>query len=203
MLAVLNKRWMSQGWRIMDPKDSEPMALTWIEQLDKHSIPYQHYFELYSRAIALRSRRLDQGLDCDNFSVDMMIACWPSLRIDLREREVAQGRTLTATASTQCLRCYGTGLEKIYDEDGVYLGTRPGCQHEYVDTSEPYASGIDAVIEANHINREDETAEQICSRVRQQLAHLMITTLSSGDQQAAWEASRTWAHAEKYCRENQ
>lgn len=113
MLNVLDKRWLSMGWRAMDPKDSEVMALVWIEILDRERVPYQHYEELYRRCVGLRARRLSQGLKCDDFSVEMMIACWPSLAAEIRERMVKEGRYLEQNAAAGCEKCYGTGMEVV------------------------------------------------------------------------------------------
>lgn len=131
MLTVLNKRWISQGWRAMDKADSEPMALVFIEALNRENVPYQYYGELFQRSIALRSSRLAAGLKCEDFSVDLMLACWPVLREELHQREIDAGRTLPSTAQSQCERCLGSesGMERIYDENGDYLGVKKGCDH--------------------------------------------------------------------------
>jgi hypothetical protein len=139
MVAVLNERWLSQGWRVMDRKDAEPMALIWIRQLDLEGVPYRQYEELYRRSVQLRANRMAQGLKCDDFSVDLMLACWPALQQELKQREVATGRTLTGNAETQCPRCFGTGLENRFDIDGRVIGVVTGraCDHRSVDEGEP------------------------------------------------------------------
>lgn len=119
MLTVLNKRWLSMGWRAMDKADSEPMALVWIEQLDNEKVPHTAYYELYSRSVGLRARRFEQGLKADDFSVDMMIACWPALRTELRQREIDAGRTLGANAASVCQRCDGSGWRPVEGADAV------------------------------------------------------------------------------------
>ncbi len=139
MIAVLNKRWISQGWRAMDKGDSEPMALVFIEALDGEGIPFQHYDELYRRCIGLRSQRLSQGLKCEDFSVDMMLACWPALRTELREREIAAGRTLPQTAESDCERCDGLNMETVYDANGVRMGLKKGCDHRPIEPGEGIA----------------------------------------------------------------
>lgn len=124
MMAVLNKRWLSQGWRVMDPKDAEPMAIVWIESLDEAGIPYEHYHELYQRSIGLRALRYQQGLKCDDFSVDMMISCWPGLRQALREEQ--DKRALTVNAESQCPDCYGQGWKTV-DHGGYSAAYK--CDH--------------------------------------------------------------------------
>ncbi len=166
----------------MDKADAEPMAL-------------------YQRACELRMSNLAKGLKPDEFSADMMAFCWPGLQKELREREVAAGRTLTGYAQSQCLDCYGTGIKTFYDADGKKIGARPGCTHEHVDAGERDREGMASVEAAMHRPVPDETAADICSRVRQQLAYTYVHADGETAQQAAWSASRTWAHAEKYCRE--
>jgi len=202
MVAVLNKRWLSQGWRAMDLADSEPMALVFIEAMNRHEIPYQNYHALYIRAMDLRARRLTAGLRCEDFSADLMIACWPQLKQDLYEQDVAAGRILTATAMTQCLRCYGTGLETIFDENGKKLGVRRGCKHEHVDESDPYGAGFDDVVDALRRAVPPRTALDICRQVQRDLARDYLRAETPEQAAAAWEASRTWAHAAKYVKEH-
>ena len=118
----------------MDTKDSEPMAITWIESLNRHHVPYEYYMELYYRSIDLRIRRFDQGLNADDFSVDMMLACWNGrhgLREELQRADVESGRVLPSAAQSQCQRCHGldAGMEDIYDDNGRRLGSRKGCDH--------------------------------------------------------------------------
>lgn len=201
MVAVLNKRWLSKGWRVMDIADSEPMALAWIEILNRSEIPYEHYFDLYRRSLDLRVRLLNKGQEADDFSADMMAACWPSLQIELRERDISAGRTLTTTAPSQCLRCYGTGMEAIYNEAGEKVGVRPGCLHEFIDESDPHMEGF-AQAEAALKYQRDETALEICMRIRKELAYEFVKEGDTDLGRKVWAASRTWVHAEKYVREN-
>lgn len=119
------------GWRVMDPKDAEPMALTWIEQLDREKVPSDHYHELYTRSVGLRARRLENGLKCDDFSVDLMIACWPGLKADLKEREIQAGRTLSANAGSVCQHCFGSGWVSSI-EKGYQVSRR--CNHSNAET---------------------------------------------------------------------
>ncbi len=133
MLTVLNKRWISKGWRAMDKADSEPMALVFIEALNRESVPYQHYHELYQRAVELRARRMEQGLSCDDFSVDMMLACWPGLKREIRQREIDARNLLPANAESVCQDCFGTGFKRV--QDGEYFSAKP-CDHGAAETAE-------------------------------------------------------------------
>ena len=129
MVQVLAKRWLSQGWRVMDEEDSEPMALVCNESLDSERIPFRYYEELYRRSVKLRSRRLAQGLKCDDFSVEMMIACWPSLAGEIREREKAERRFLPANAESTCELCFGSGMRKKINENDPKLSGYVVCDH--------------------------------------------------------------------------
>ena len=188
------------GWRAMDTADSEPMALVFIERLDRDGIPYQHYHELYIRAGQLRTRTINNGGRVEDFSADLMASCWPNLQAELKQREIDAGRTLSATAPTQCRRCHGTGMEMIYDADGQKLGVLPGCKHEFVDD--------DPVVEISQTftapaMSSSETAVAICVRVRKELAKIFVMHDDSNERHRAWLASATWLRAEKYCRANQ
>ena len=128
MQTVLAKRWISQGWRAMANEDSEPMAEVFIEALDREKVPFQHYGELFQRSIGLRANRLAQGLKCEDFSVDLMLACWPGLKRELEQRDIDAGRTLAANAASVCDHCYGTGF-RDHIVAGKILGKRK-CRHE-------------------------------------------------------------------------
>lgn len=113
MLAVINKRWLTNGWRVLEPSDAEPMALAWIEALDRAGVDWRRYNDLYHRMIKLRSERLAAGLECDDFSVDLMIACWKTLRQEERDRDISKGRYLPPVAASDCDHCFGTRIEIV------------------------------------------------------------------------------------------
>jgi hypothetical protein len=129
MMNVLNKRWLSQGWHVMNPKDSETMALVWIEVLDLNRIPFHHYETLYHRSVELRARRLAQGLKCDDFSVDMMVSCWPGLAQELHDKRVKTGRYLEPNAASDCEMCFGSGMRKKVNERNPQLSGFVPCDH--------------------------------------------------------------------------
>lgn len=181
----------------MSEGDSVPMALVWIESLDRAGVPYQQYDELYQRSVALRAQRSAQGLKTDDFSVDLMIACWPSLKTELNERAIAEGRTLSATAPTQCLRCFGTGMERMFDENGNEKGVRPGCLHEHVDTSDPGTAGLQDALAAA---RQGESARDILIRLGA-LAAADWLTLSGPAADRVWRGIGILTRAERYVRE--
>lgn len=205
MLAVLKARWQTRGWHVMDKKDAEPMAQEFVRELNRHEIPYTAYRELYQRSQDLRAKRLAQGLPCEDFSSDLMIACWPQMKADLREREIAAGRTLTASAETQCGRCFGTGMERIKTDKG--WATRKGCTHELLEGEETAsASGFDDLEEIVQTAQvvEPETAIDICRRLSVECTKAYAA--ANGDEEELarfWRAVQVWQHAEKYIRDRE
>lgn len=97
----------------MESATADSMAKAFISNLDEAKIPWQRYHELYRRAMKMRITRLELGLKCDDFSVDMMIACWPELNREIRQKEIESGRVLPKTAQSDCDLCYGTGMEVV------------------------------------------------------------------------------------------
>jgi hypothetical protein len=202
MMSVLNFRWLSKGWHVMDKKDCEPMALAFIMTLDEAGVPARHYRELYLRSVKVRATRFELGLKCEDFSADLMVACWPALQEEIRTGQNASGRSLSASAPTQCLRCYGTGMEQIYDTDGRRLGVRPGCAHEHVDESDPHLDGFEEALARAKAHHHEETALDICKRIRLELTHSYVTGATENDRTAALAALQKWNRVERYVREN-
>ena len=111
MLAVLNKRWLTLGWRALDPADSEPMALAWIEALNQAGVDWRYYGEIYRRAIDMRARQLASGQKADDFSVELFIAIWRAMREEVVAAQAE--RQLPEPEQERCDRCFGTGVEII------------------------------------------------------------------------------------------
>lgn len=215
MLDVLKARWQTRGWHAMEKGDSEPMAIAFIRELNRHKIPYAHYMELYRRAVDLRSRRLEQGLSCDDFSVDMMIACWPALSRELHQRDVDSGRFIPETAASQCQRCFGLGLENIYDDEGNHLGTRKGCQHkpieegegisikmrrdhaaaEVIGDAEPTIDTAIAAIEKFKVRSADELLRDLCIKLRRQ----SLSAPESPIEAHEWHTEGRWDDECEHC----
>lgn len=148
MLDVLKTRWQTKGWHVMAKEDGEPMALEFIRELDRHGVPWTAYRDLYHRSVDLRARRLGQGMQCEDFSAEMMIACWPALEAELKQREIDAGRTLTENAASQCPRCHGTDMEALYGASGYQLGVRKGCDHRAVEEGEGLAIHLERLKKA-------------------------------------------------------
>ena len=195
MLAVLAKHWLSNGWNSQDPDDAEAMALAFIEQLDLEGIPSSAYMELYFRArVRMREERAAGKSRSPGFPVDLLIECWPAVRDAINELAPKQ---LSVSAPTQCLRCYGTGMEQVYDDEGRKQGVRAGCKHEHLDTSDPHSAGMGQAMAA--LASQEETAADICRRVRRGLTQDFQRAETDAERYAAFRASGTWLRAERYC----
>jgi hypothetical protein len=195
------------GWTVRTATELDPTIRVWHEALCEYQIPPRHFNELYKRALNVRQAKLQIGArDVPNIDAALLISQWTGphgLEADLRKREVESGRLLTTTAPSQCLRCYGTGMETIYDkETGQKLGVRPGCNHEYIDESDPSTAGLEDAMHAVRYNVQEETAIGICTRVRAELQYLVNTAPTDEQWRTAWNAYATWVRAERYCKNN-
>lgn len=88
-------------------------------------------------------------------------------------------------------------MERLFDDEGHYLGVREGCKHEYVDSGpEENAIGFDNAAAA--VNR-DESALEICKRIKKELAKAWVAALdNAAEQSVIAAASGTWTRAERY-----
>jgi hypothetical protein len=190
---------MLNGWMTRTAKELDATIETWGEMLNEYEIPYTAYNELYALAFDRRQEILRTKGDVIQMDAALLVSCWTGeygLKEKLRQRQIDAGRTLTGQAQSQCLDCFGTGIKII---PGV--GAQPGCTHEHIETGEEVMDFTD--VDAALVQpARDETAVEICSRVRQGIAKTLVMSPDPAERQKAWVASRTWAHAEKYCREN-
>lgn len=203
---VLDRWRLNNGWNPWDDDSHDAASLSFVHSLDLEGVPPQHYNELYERSLRSRVAAMQNGKQLPTFGVELMIAEWlgpHGLKAALRQREIESGRVLTGNAESQCPKCFGTGVEQFRDAAGQVIGARPGCKHEFVETDEePHAAGIDDVIAANRPTAREETAIEICKRIRTHLAYLVATAGTDEEHARAWAAASTWHRAERYCREN-
>jgi len=122
-------RWrLNKGWTPLD-NDSQMMAISsWVNVLDSENIPASAYGELFVRALKLRAALMAQGKQPPEMGVDLMLACWESLRVELEQKRIDAGRTLTANAASVCGLCLGTGFKREKDADGYFTARK--CNHE-------------------------------------------------------------------------
>lgn len=121
-------RWrLNNGWNPWDDDTQMAAIASFVHSLDREDIPATAYGELYERVLATRAKALENGKQIPQFGADLMLACWPPLRKELREREVARGRTLEANAEAACEMCYGSGFKVIDDGNGYTHSEK--CDH--------------------------------------------------------------------------
>lgn len=197
-------RWrINQGWNPWDNKTQMAAIASFVHTLDAEAVPANAYSQLYERVLKSRVTAIQAGKQLPNFGVELMLAEWLGpygLKTEWKQREIDGGRTLPSNAESVCQDCFGTGIKIIKDANGKTTGAAPGCKHEHTEQGErvmDFAQVEEVLVRPTP----EDTAVDICSRVRQDLAR-MVVMLNGDESQRAWEASRTWAHAERYCRNN-
>ncbi len=115
LFTVINKVRLLNGWTSRTAKELDPTIRVWFEALSGYAIPISAYNDLYKRALDVRQSKLQNGnKDVPQIDATLLIAQWEGphgLKSELRLREIAAGRTLTAQAASQCTKCFGTGME--------------------------------------------------------------------------------------------
>jgi len=121
-------RWrLNKGWNPLD-NESQMMAIqSWVNVLDSENVPASAYNELFVRALKLRASLFAQGKQPPDMGIELMLACWESLRMEIETRRVEQGRTLGTNAASVCGLCKGSGWQEI-EKWGAKGVTR--CNHE-------------------------------------------------------------------------
>lgn len=89
---------------------------SFVHSLDREGVPASAYGELYERVLVSRSKAIQDGKTIPAFGVDLMLSQWLGdwgLRAELKQREVAAGRSLPSNAETVCQYCDGTGWREV------------------------------------------------------------------------------------------
>lgn len=200
MGEVLDRWRLNNGWNPLDDKTQMASIAAFVHELDTEKVPHQHYGELYSRALRSRIAAVQNGKQLPNFGVELMLAEWlgpHGLKKELQQREIDAGRTLTSNAASVCLKCDGTGMERVKDAQGR-IGLRQGCDHEYTPAEAETMDGFDMVEAAIKRPSSGETAIQIVRRLRRELAREFV--MSEHDQAKAdnaWQGQRVLQRIEK------
>ena len=173
---------------------------SFVPTLDAAGVPPEHYNALYERMLFTRVALIQAGKSLPNFGVEMLIAEWPALRAELNQRRIDEGRTLTVSAQTQCVRCHGTEMETITRDGKIFV--RPGCKHEMVEDAEETTKGFDAAINAVKREYVPETSLDILKRCQRLASHAYATAINAEAGEAAWSGTVILNHAERYVRDN-
>jgi hypothetical protein len=74
--GVINKARIVQGWNVLSPAETLPLAEVWAEQLDRHDVPNAIYGHLIDRAIDRRLSAFRKEQQPPPFTVELIIACF-------------------------------------------------------------------------------------------------------------------------------
>lgn len=81
--GVLNKIRIIQGWNMLGPAETAPLAVVWAEQLDRFNVPPAIYDELLNRAIDHRRKALLSGSEfVPALSVELFLAMFEQYRME-------------------------------------------------------------------------------------------------------------------------
>ncbi len=112
----------------------------WAVSFDDYKIPNEHLLALWKRARDLRITRLSNGLECPDFTAELLAACWTGsngLQSELEQKRIDEKRYLPDTAASDCPRCFGLGKENVYDDrTGRILGVKGSCDHRLLEAGE-------------------------------------------------------------------
>lgn len=126
-------RWrLNLGWRPLDNESQSLAIQSWFHILESENVPAAAYNELFDRAIKLRALRMSQNQSVPDFGVELLLACWEGengLRKELERRRIAEGKTLSQNAASQCRFCFGSGMRFRFDESGKAVGIVGKCDH--------------------------------------------------------------------------
>lgn len=73
---------MIQGWNILTPDETKPVATLWAEQFDRVKIPAEMYPQLLDRAIDIRRDHLRQGKQLPPLSIELMLAAYDAINAE-------------------------------------------------------------------------------------------------------------------------
>jgi hypothetical protein len=130
LIDIVNKIRMLKAWDVLPAGKAEAYARAWAEVLNFHKIQPRFYNRLYRMAIERQVYCRSMGLPVDEITADFLISQWWVLREQLHKAEIAEGRTLTENAKTQCPYCFGTGMRYKLDENGKTIGVTGICSHQ-------------------------------------------------------------------------
>ena len=122
MVAILSKWRIIKGWGARDGGDVVAMAKVFIEVLNRHRVPSEHYDALYSRFIDGRARTMANGGRADDLTPEALVSLWTGQHGLASEVRAA----VPQIAAPDCGKCGNTGWETVHA--GRYPGVRKcGC----------------------------------------------------------------------------
>lgn len=84
--AVINKIRIVQGWNMISPKDAEPIARVWLEQLDRYNIAPELYEMLLNRCIDRRASVLKESGQPPALTVELFLAEFDKYKSEIKTK---------------------------------------------------------------------------------------------------------------------
>lgn len=112
MMAIINKRWLTMGWRMLEVEDARIMAQAWIEVFDAAGIPPECYAELYRRTLIYNSSCIANNLEIKQFNAELMIAVWKMYKAEIMAVLNLQ-KPEPKLPKSECNKCFGTRIEIV------------------------------------------------------------------------------------------
>jgi hypothetical protein len=73
---------MVQGWNMLTPQETAPIAAVWDRQLERHDVPEQLFDVLLDRAVDARLSALARGDAIPAFSVELILQVFAKYRTE-------------------------------------------------------------------------------------------------------------------------
>lgn len=122
LLAILAKWRIVKGWSAAAGEQNIAQAAVYLEVLDRHRVPAEHYETLYRRFIDGRARSMAMGSKADDLSPEALVALWNGqngLASEIREKAAKPDLP-------DCGLCNNSGWETV--TRGCYRGVKEcGC----------------------------------------------------------------------------
>lgn len=120
---IISKSRVAIGWNPFQGSDQNLAVATWFEIIGSAKVPQETWEACYRSAMNRRSELKAQGKEVGPLCADDLVAEWWKLR-DLHD-ETSKTKLLPSQAAGTCLKCFGTGFERMPDNT-----VRAGCLHE-------------------------------------------------------------------------
>ncbi len=85
--GIVNKIRVVQGWNLLGPKETEPIAMIWAEQFERFGVEPAAYNEIVNRAIDHRLWFLRKGEKPPELTIELLVMVYQQYRSEQRNIE--------------------------------------------------------------------------------------------------------------------
>jgi hypothetical protein len=85
--GIVNKIRVVQGWNLLPPMETEPIALIWAEQFERFGVEPAAYNEIVNRAIDHRLWFLRKGEKPPELTIELLVMVYQQYRSEQRDIE--------------------------------------------------------------------------------------------------------------------